>query len=234
MKSWDEFSKLHRKGQNEMKKTLACLHAHHSNITYIEKALSPYEVELVHFVDPGLIRQVSLNENFTVQEAQNKVSEQLHWIARCNVEAILITCTNYIALLNEDILALSIPIIKIDEPYFESICRNPQSQVLVFTNPATVSGTMQRLYQYANDHQKIIDTETVVIENTFDLIMSGQKQHYDEAIIAFINAREKDKKSISVAQLSMVDAAKKVGAGIINPLDPLIEAIVSELGLTEI
>jgi hypothetical protein len=33
-----------------------CFHAYSSNIEHIEKALVPYDVELVHFVDPSLDR----------------------------------------------------------------------------------------------------------------------------------------------------------------------------------
>lgn len=212
-----------------MKKTLACLHAHHSNIAYIENALSLYDIELLHFVDPALMQQVTTNSAFTIDDAKHKVNEQLEWIARCHVDAILITCTNYIAILQEH--TISLPILKIDEPYFECICNIQSPQVLLFTNPATVSGTLARLHQYAHKHQKNIDIEVKVIENTFDLIMKGHKSQYDKAICEYINTMNKEEKVISVAQLSMVDASKKVEAEILNPLDSLIKTIVGELDL---
>lgn len=215
-----------------MKKRLACLHAHYSNIDYIENALSAYDVELMHFVDPGLIYRVTSDESFTMEEAQNKVKEQIEWIAQCNVDAILITCTNYIAVLQEEKLSISIPIIKIDEPYFEYICNIQQPQTIVFSNPATVNGTMERLNQYAEEHQKLIDIEVMVI-NAFELIMKGQKQEYNQSIINFLEPLLEEGKIISVAQLSMVDASREVEAmtskSIINPLDPLVSAIADQL-----
>ena len=36
--------------------TIACFHAHHSNISLIEQALTSYNIELIHYVDPGLDR----------------------------------------------------------------------------------------------------------------------------------------------------------------------------------
>ncbi|MEK4701560.1 hypothetical protein MKX47_18815 [Solibacillus sp. FSL R7-0668] len=214
-----------------MKKTLACLHAHHSNIAYIENALSLYDIELLHFVDPALMQQVTTNSAFTIDDAKHKVKEQLEWIASCHVDAILITCTNYIVILQEH--TVSLPILKIDEPYFECICNIQSPQVLLFTNPATVSGTLSRLHQYAHEHQKNIDIEVKVIENTFDLITKGHKSQYDKTIYDYINTMIKEEKVISVALLSMVDASKKVDAEIINPLDPLIKTIVDELDLKE-
>lgn len=217
-----------------MKKRVGCLHAHYSNIEYIENALSPFNIELIHFVDPALMYRVTSDENFKESDAQYKVKEQIEWIAKCNVDAILITCTNYIAILQEDQLSISVPIIKIDEPYFDYICNIQQPQTILFTNPATVKGTIERLNHYVYDHQKSIDIEVIVIENTFELIMQGKKEEYNQEICKFLNKVIKDEKRIlSVAQLSMVEASQQVeyqtARSIINPLNPLISSIVNQL-----
>ncbi|PAQ15458.1 hypothetical protein CD798_06635 [Bacillaceae bacterium SAOS 7] len=218
----------------KLKKRLGCLHAHYSNIEYIENALSSFDIELIHFVDPALMYRVTSDKNFQAVDAQIKVKEQIEWIAQCNVDAILITCTNYIAILQEDQLSISVPIIKIDEPYFEYICNIQQPQIILFTNPATVNGTMERLNHYANNHQKSLDLEVIVINNTFELIMQGLKEEYNQEISKFLREiiKEEDK-MISVAQLSMVDAAQEVeymtSKPIINPLKTLISSIVKQL-----
>ena len=220
----------------ELRKRLGCLHAHYSNIEYIENALSPFDIELIHFVDPALMYRVTSDENFQEADAQNKVKEQIEWIAQCNVDAILITCTNYIAILQEDQLLISVPIIKIDEPFFDYICNIQQPQTILFTNPATVEGTMERLKHYANNHQKSLDLEVIVINNTFELIMQGRKEEYNQEISKFLDQIIKDeKKVISVAQLSMVDASQQVeyktSKTIINPLNTLVSSIVNQLEL---
>lgn len=210
------------------KKKIACLHAHYSNIQYIQNALTSDELELVHFVDPGLMSRITSDKNFDEGQAKNKVIEQIEWISQANVEAILITCTNYIALLEENRLHTSIPIIKIDEPFFSSVCSITEPQVLLFTNPATVAGTMSRLNEFASIQDKPIHIEARVIENTFELIMQGKNEQYVEELSKYIKgifASEKNKK-ISVAQLSMVESAVKVeqelNVKIGNPLDSLI------------
>ena len=216
-----------------MKRRIGCLHAHYSNIEYIEHALSPYNVELTHFVDPALIYRVASDKNFSEAEAQLKVKEQIEWIAQTHVDAILITCTNYIAMLQEEQLSISVPIIKIDEPYFEYICNIQQPLVMLFTNPLTVNGTVERFNQYARKHNKCLDIEVMVINNTFDLIMKGLKQEYNQAISNFLNTIIDEDKIISVAQLSMVEASKAVEGStsktIINPLDPLIAYLVNKI-----
>lgn len=214
-----------------MRKRLGCLHAHNSNIGYIEKAFSAYDIELIHFTDPGLLYRVTSDEKFLESDAQNKVNEQIEWIAQCDVDAILITCTNYIAVLKEEQISSAVPIIKIDEPFFDFICNIEQPHKILFTNPETVKGTMERLKQYADYQQKSLDVEVMIIENTFDLIMQGLKEAYHQKIFRYLNQTVKDdNKVISVAQLSMVDAAEQVenstSKTIINPLNTLVSFIV--------
>ncbi|MFP7298686.1 hypothetical protein [Neobacillus niacini] len=213
-----------------MKKKIACLHAHYSNIDYIETAFSEYDLELSHYVDPGLIIRL---KNEQVSEAKRQVKHQIDWIAQSGVDAILITCTNYIALLNNH--EVNIPIIKIDEPYFEALCKNPETQTILFTNPDTVKGTLSRLEQYAN--QKPLDIEVKIIENTFDLIMSGKTEEYQNAVYQYIKQLSSNR-SLSVAQLSMVAAAQQVeretSKTIINPLKSLVSSMANQLNLQKI
>ncbi|KPN95896.1 hypothetical protein [Lysinibacillus sp. ZYM-1] len=210
-----------------MRKKLGCLHAHHSNIEYIEQVFQNTEdIEMIHFVDPGLIHQVSKG----VTALTCKIREQIKWMASCDLDAILITCTNYIALLDNDAaLVSSIPIIKIDEPYFEIICSEQQPQIILFTNPATVEGTMTRLHQYANKQGKSINVTAKVIEHTFDLIMQGKKKAYNDAILQTLHHLANEQKPISVAQLSMVGAAQqfeeRTAIPIIHPLKALVAVI---------
>lgn len=214
-----------------MTKKLAFLHAHHSNIDYIEKALAPYDVVCVHFVDPGLLRRIASDEPFTTLHAQQKVNEQLQWIAKCDVDAIVITCTHYIALLQQH--KLSIPIIKIDEPFFDVIRKTTKPQTILFTNPATVEGTMASLYDYIKDEQMLLDIEAVTIPHTFELIMQGSKTEYDDRILHFLHTIAHEKRTMAVAQLSMVDAAttfeRATVISVVNPLDTLISSLISTL-----
>jgi Lhr-like helicase len=213
-------------------KRLGCLHAHHSNIEYIEKALSHYDVEIMHFVDPSFMYRLMHDEGFQYSHAKMKVKEQVKLIAMCHVDAILMTCTNYIAMLQEEALSVSIPIIKLDDPYFESICRVEKPHIIIFTNPATVEGTMKRLYSYARNKGKTIDVESLVISDTFELIIQGRKSEYDDKVEKFlIDIIQSEDRIISVAQLSMVDACKRVGGITLNPLMVLVDSLIEQLAL---
>ena len=69
---------------------------------------------------------------------------------------------------------------------------------------------MERLKYHASQQQKTLDLEVIVINNTFDLFMRGLKEEYNQGISTFLNQIINEKKVISVAQLSMVDAARQI------------------------
>jgi aspartate/glutamate racemase len=201
---------MHRWGLLNMKR-IGCFHAHYSNIEHVEKALSLYEVELIHFVDPGLDR-IKLDANFTMEMVEQKVIEMLDWIAQCHVDAILITCTFFTAVFNEEVHRYPIPIIKIDEPLFADICKINRPILLGFTNPNTVSGTMNQLIAYSKKMGKEIEAEAFLLEGTFELIMQGKKTEYIQAVSeGLLNiALKNPEKSVAIAQLSMVPAAQLI------------------------
>ncbi|CAN7271787.1 hypothetical protein LJR153_001283 [Paenibacillus sp. LjRoot153] len=188
---------------------IGCFHAHYSNIEHIENALRSLNVELIHYVDPGLDR-IKLDADFTTEMAQKKVLDTLNWIAKSHVDAILMTCTFFTAIYDEDIHRFPIPIIKIDDPLFEEICQLDQPTIVAFTNPSTVQGTMSQLAAYATKKGKALEAAPALLENTFDLIMQGKKSEYIQAVSLGLKQiiEENPTKRVVAAQLSMVPAAQ--------------------------
>jgi hypothetical protein len=218
----------HDTNQRSDQLNIACLHAHHTNINYIEKALAPYDVALTHFVDPALMDHIKENQSFN---PYRKVEEQINWIRSTNPDAILITCTNYILYLPANI-KIEIPIIKIDEPFFHELDRYETAK-LYFTNPDTVQGTMERLHLFVKSSRKRYSFET--IPNAFQLIMANRKKDYTEAITDYVLAAEASE-VIAFPQLSMVDAATlieaKLDVKIITPINALTIYLKREFHLT--
>jgi hypothetical protein len=220
------------------KTRLGCLHMHHSNIAYVDGIVAPDRVEVLHYVDPGLMRRIGSDPNFSSRQAEQQVRRQLDWMADCGLDAILITCTNYIAMLPDEPLDLAIPVIKIDEPFFADLLRQPSPQLLLFTNPATVEGTMRRFHDYAHQAGHQPQVEIDVIPGTFELVMAGKTEEYAAAVTGQLRelVRSGRCEAISVGQLSMAESALRVTAEtkvpIGNPLDSLRLHLAQELGAT--
>ncbi len=220
------------------KTRMGCLHMHHSNIPYIDSIVAPDQVELLHFVDPGLMRRISSDTEFPGEQAQQQVRRQLDWMADCGVDAILITCTNYIAMLPDEPLELSIPVIKIDEPFFAYLLAQDLPHLLLFTNPATVEGTMRRFHDFASHMGSLAEMEVEVMPGTFELVMAGKTEEYAATVAARLRevARSGLYRAISVGQLSMAESAMLVaaetGMPIGNPLQSLAAHLTGELRAT--
>lgn len=206
-----------------MNQTIGCLHAHYSNIRYIEEGLRSSGIRWVHYVDPGLIARLSSDSRFSEEQARARVAEQMEWMAAAGLDAILLTCTQYTALLEEERLLTRIPILKIDEPFFDAILAIEGPQTLLFTNPGTVDGTMTRLKRHAEARGRTLtDVETRVIEHAFPLLMEGKETEYNRLITEYIRSLPSEGRAVSAAQLSMSDAADAAsaesGRPILHPL----------------
>ncbi|MDT9722872.1 hypothetical protein QVE09_28660 [Paenibacillus sp. ClWae2A] len=224
--------------------TIGCFHAHYSNIALIEETLAPYKVELVHYVDPGLDR-LKHDADFSEVVIHEKVAQTLQWIAECHADAILVTCTLFATVLEQEALQVPVPVIGIDDPLLQEMRRVPGDYIIVFTNPATVEGTMARMNQ-ALQHEyengplhvaKTSQTEAVCIPGTFELIMRGDQQGYLESVREGLQqiAEQYPGKTVVAAQLSMAPAAAQVtvdsGIPIHSPLALLAMYLEKNLGL---
>ncbi|WP_102691328.1 hypothetical protein [Rummeliibacillus pycnus] len=215
-------------------KIVGCLHAHYSNINYLEKALSQYPITLHHFVDPALIIRISTDPSFTTEEAKKKVMEKIEWISAIGVDAIVITCTNYSAIL-DDTNKWKIPIIKIDEPFFKRFSQLPSPKKLIFTNPETVKGTTKRLNDFLRQKKKTIHYSIEIIPSAFEYLMDGNTKAHNEIVfkqLSQIINHASD--NLAVAQLSMAEVVNNINARILNPLDPLIDAILLLLHIDKV
>lgn len=222
-----------------MARSVACLHAHHGNIAYLDTALAQFAVDVAHFVDPALVRRIADDSGFSEAAAGERVREQLRWMAEGGAGGIIVTCTAYVAAMpNLPIAGVDVPVLAIDEPFFAAVCRAPGPQAIVFTNPGTVDGTMRRLTAYAAAHGAMIEPRVELIAGAFDLFMSGRQAEHDAFLagrLATVAGNASDG-SVFAAQLSMTTAARMAeaaGSGAIaNPLDALSAAVAGRLGLS--
>lgn len=224
--------------------TIGCFHAHYSNIALIEETLAAYEVELVHYVDPGLDR-LKHDADFNDVIIHEKVAQTLHWIAECHADAILVTCTLFATVLGQEAKQVPVPVIGIDDPLLQEMRRVSGEYIIVFTNPATIEGTMARVNQALQQEDgsgqlhvsQTAQTEAVCIPGTFELIMRGDKQGYLEAVREGLQqiAEQYPGKRVVAAQLSMAPAAAQVtadtGIAIHSPLALLAEYLEKNLGV---
>ncbi|WJH32339.1 hypothetical protein N6H14_18205 [Paenibacillus sp. CC-CFT747] len=190
-------------------RTIACLHAHHSNIAYFDSLPKESGLSFVHFTEPGLSRRLAGDAGFTEAQASARLAEMVRWIASCRLEAVLVTCTQYCALLPE-VLQAAVPVYRLDRLFFAGLCSIEGPQRIVFTNPAGVEPGMAELNRYAESADLTLEAEPLLIPDSFELVMSGRQEEYRRLVTSFLerNASSSDR-PLSVFQLSMTEAAEQ-------------------------
>ncbi|PCK18636.1 hypothetical protein CEY02_18845 [Bacillus pumilus] len=203
---------------------LHCLHAHPSNMSYIEDVFCDTAFELHHTVDSSFMERAKQDPTFDLQKQQAYAINSL--MQEREADIILLTCTQYIAAMGDQQHLFKQPIVSIDEPLFELICEKEGPLQLLFSNPDTVEGTMNRLYVYTKKRGNKIDVEPIVMRDAFHLCMNGDTQAYEHLIKEQLRkCMVKKSEDICVMQLSMVHAAQQIedetGVSITHPLSSL-------------
>lgn len=172
---------------------IICIHAHDSNIQWIENTIGDKEIK--HIVLEDLVR---IKDSVKVKE---RVLQQLDKYSARDVSCFIITCTYFSAHLPE---TYAVPLIALDELLFRRIANEPKIQ-LVFTNEATIEGTLARYERFKNPNQRL----TVhYIENAFDKVMLGEMSAYKRIVKEGL-AQLNQEIPIVVGQLSMEIALEK-------------------------
>ena len=220
-------------------KRIACLHAHHSNLSLLSDAFASFDVELVHFVDPGILLQSSGAVAPAIQQAHAKLRDHLQWMSQCLADAMIITCTQYASYLTpEDEASLAIPIFTIDGPLLQELSLDPGTRLLLFSNPATVDPTMNRLRSYAQAAGTDPAIELHIVENSFDLLMANRQEAYYAKIKEALHHLQltRPDTALAAAQLSMGPAVdqftRETGQLVAHPLKSLTSNVCDKLSLT--
>ncbi|GAF66555.1 hypothetical protein BTS2_3456 [Bacillus sp. TS-2] len=215
-------------------RTIACLHAHHSNITYIDQLLEKYDVKILHYVDSDLINQLS-DPDFPQIEVKVKLEEHINQIMSTEVDGLILTCTNFIGLLDRFKLDFPFPILKIDEAFFEEIIKleNPR---IFFTNPQTIDVTLARLKQFSEaNHYPFESIQIKLVEDSFPLILNNQKQEYLLKIKDCIDQHLEQNEHVCLGQLSMSDVHRLLSSEqrklTITMLEPLLVNCIEKFSL---
>ncbi|MED4151069.1 hypothetical protein [Halalkalibacterium halodurans] len=202
--------------------TIGCYHAHYSNCQLIDHVLSHDQIELRHFVDPGLAMIANDLPEHMIRE---KVEQQLEWIRASKVDHILVTCTFFSSFINQT--DMDTPIMTMDDVLYHVVRSSEIPIILVFTNPETVAPTMNKLSFQLNKDQHGATPKQHVIPNTFDLLLHGHVTDYHEIVFQELSrlASIHRGKQIVAAQLSMTEAANRAKAQF-----PNIQNLTDELG----
>lgn len=191
---------------------IVCIHAHESNQQWINQTLSDKKIK--HIILDHLIEETN---NIKVKK---QVLFYLNTLRNKETSCFISTCSYFSAHLPA---SYDLPIIALDTLLFQAICDEPRLQ-LVFTNEATIEGTLARYEQLKNKKQIL----TVhLISNAFGKLMAGEVNNYKLAVQEGLQKLDKSV-PIAVGQLSMEMAVNDGQFSCLTLLRQEIEKIVAD------
>ena len=187
-----------------MRPLIICLHAAESNVGIIEQSLADRSFEISHVVDTYLLKMIREQRPFN--EQKEYAFSKIIALVEQQPAFILITCTNYIVLLDLIELETNIPILKIDELLFAQLKDVQKPIKMLFTNKQTIEGTMARLKQTLSAE---LDIEVIFIPEVFDWYLAGDTLRHDQKVLSTLLELDASQHIIAVAQLSMANSVER-------------------------
>lgn len=189
---------------------IICIHAHRSNQQWIDQTLPDEEIQ--HIILDHLIEETN---DFKVKK---QVLKHLNELRNDKTTCFISTCSYFSAHLPE---VYDLPIIALDTLLFQRICEEPKLQ-LVFTNEATIKGTLARYERFKNKNQIL----TVhLIPNIFEILMAGDVSTYKRLLQEGLKELN-ETIPFAVGQLSMEIAVESGPFSCLTLLRQEIEKIV--------
>ncbi len=205
-----------------MRPRMICLHASEANVEIIDREMKEMPFDIKHEVDTHLLSMIRTKQPLELQKAY--VVEELNKLTLQEPALLFVTCTNYVALLDEINVTTQFPILKIDEILYEQLKDIHNPIKMLFTNKETIRGTMQRFRQFVSQD---VEVEVLHIPDVFDWYLAGDTLRHDQKVLTTLLELDAYENTVVVAQLSMSRIAsiysKLSGNEVLSPVTALKE-----------
>ncbi|MEI5988915.1 hypothetical protein A5881_000402 [Enterococcus termitis] len=197
-------------------KKMICIHAHASNIPYLIKVFQNHQdIHLAHYVLTDFL------ENFTTENITGFIEEKVTE----NVTNVIITCTMYSNLLQQDFIK-EVPILRVEDPLVAHIVANSNKKELIFSNPKTVEQSMKKVETVYAEQKRTTDYDVFIVPNAFDLIMRDQKEAYQRTLIDYLQENNRlFTGDIYLMQLSMAIVSNKQIDDLQQPIFTILDTL---------
>ena len=200
---------------NDHKKTLGIIHAVNLTIRAMQPFVEKFipEVDVVHLCDDTIQRDNILAGVGVIPKRNYfKFAQYAHNLQEAGADMILLACStfNYAAELARPMI--DIPIMQIDRPMMElAVCQGRRIGLLA-TLATTVPSSERLLRIVAAENKKDIEVVTVLREEAFRAIQTGDAGTHNAVLMEEIDHLSDKVDCIVMAQLSMSALAPHLSA----------------------
>ncbi len=186
-----------------MNKKVAVIHTFLNSVEDIKALFAKHlpEVELMNIIDDSLLAEALANGGVTAGARQRYLSYALA-AQSAGADAILNQCSSYIECADWAQQALSIPIVKIDEPMAREANRLGKKIGVIVTAASSLGPACRLVERFGGPDTQV---QPCFVEGAYDaLLKQGDKERHNALVIAAAEKAAAENDVVVLAQGSMV------------------------------
>jgi len=168
------------------------------------------DAELCHIADESLIRGVLAAGGVTAA-THHRMREHVMAAAEAGADAIQVTCSSVSPCVDVAKHAVSVPVLKIDEPMVEQAVDRFTRIGVIATTPTTLRPTTDLLQEKARCMHRSIEVTAVLCEGAYDARFCGDIAEHDRIVLAHLRRFLPEVEVVLLAQASMARVADMLG-----------------------
>ncbi|MBI4377616.1 MAG: Asp/Glu/hydantoin racemase [Nitrospinae bacterium] len=205
----------------------------HNSLVLVEPLKAAFkeilpEVETLNIIDESLLRDL-LKSGGIDHNGTKRVCQYTIFAEEIGADIVLMTCSSLADSVDVASKLVNIPVLKINEPMVMEAVRLGRRIAVLGTLSSVIEPTVRMLKEKAEKSGKKIDIKTVLFEEAFKALISGDKAGHDRLVLAGITKISKKVDAIILAQGSMARLVPMIDKGIKVPVLTCIISGVSRL-----
>lgn len=198
-----------------MKKKIAFFHTTMNTPLPLKQAFEERysQVELMSVMDDSIVPEVIENGNRYTPGIVRKLVEFAAEAQMRNASAAVCMCTTITGAVREAAKAVDIPFVTIDGPMLKEAAKKGGRTALLITAKTTFRESSESMQRAIDEFgTKDCTFDTILCEGAFEALnVEKDKEKHDQIIADTARKAAGDHDVIVLAQVSMVDAAKRLG-----------------------
>ena len=172
-------------------------------------------VEIQNYCDDTLLKE-SLAYGKATPNVLRRIVQYAICAENAGADAVMVTCTTVNEAAQIARKLLNIPVFNIDEPMAYEAVELGEKIGIVATVPTSAPATQRLLKNAAMEKNKKIEIETVINEEAFRALMSGDRKTHDELVHKEIDKLAKKVDIIALGQISLAQIRYDCGKPILQ------------------
>jgi Asp/Glu/hydantoin racemase len=183
------------------------------------KELLPADAEIAHIADE-MLAKIVIAQGGLSPLIYRRTAEHVVAAAQAGAALVQATCSSISPCVEASRVFVDIPVLKIDEPMVRKAIQMGKRIGITATAVTTLAPTTQLLQRTARDCGKTIEVYSVLCEDAYGALMSGNMALHDQIVLKYLRELMPRVDIVLLAQASMARVAEQLPAA--EQLTPIL------------